>query len=103
MHVEYYSALRLSLSPCIRKGTRWTHNHPPSAGEKWEDATNFQLYFGKVFFDLFLFTCPFDCSDIRHIGNNDYDDYKPYVTFVGVSRILLPCDIRAETEETVEN
>ena len=58
----------------------------------------------KVFFDLFLFTCPFDCSDIRHIDNDDDDDYRLYVTlFVGVNRILLPSDIRAETEETVEN
>ena len=58
----------------------------------------------KVFFDLFLFTCPFDCSDIRHIDDDDDDDTRLYVTlFAGVSHILLPCDIRAETEGTVQN
>jgi hypothetical protein len=38
----------------------------------------------KAFFNLFLFTWPFDCSDIRRIGDDDedddYDDNRLYVT-----------------------
>jgi len=63
------------------------------------------VIFRKKYSSTYFFKLPFDCNDIRRVGHDDDDDDdRLYVTlFVGVIRILLPREIRAETEETVEN